>query len=84
MLGDAFSIIAIPLLMLQVTGSLRMMGVVTALYGAGSLLAGIIGGPLVDRVDRHQRMIRCDLGRFVLFLLVPIGGWLLGPQLWLV
>jgi len=83
-LGDAFSIIAIPLLVLEATGSLTMMGAVTALYGVGSLLAGIVGGPIVDRVDRRRLMIQCDLARFVLYLLVPLGWWLLGPQLWLV
>ena len=29
-------------------------------------------------------MIRCDLGRAVVYALVPIGWRLLGPQLWLV
>ena len=32
--GDAFSTVAIPLLVLQLTGSLTQMGVVTALIGA--------------------------------------------------
>ena len=82
--GDAFSIVAIPLLILEVTGSLLQMGVVTALYGAGSLVAGIAAGPIVDRVDRRKLMIRCDIARAVIYALVPIGWWLAGPQLWLV
>lgn len=82
--GDAFSIVAIPLLILEVTGSLLQMGVVTALYGAGSLVAGIAAGPIVDRVDRRKLMIRCDVARAVIYALVPIGWWLAGPQLWLV
>lgn len=82
--GDAFSIVAIPLLILQVTGSLTQMGVVTALYGVGSLVAGIAAGPIVDRFDRRKLMIRCDVGRAILYGLVPVGWWLLGPQLWLV
>ncbi|MGI9252760.1 MAG: MFS transporter, partial [Thermomicrobiales bacterium] len=83
-LGDAFGIIAIPLLVLEATGSLTMMGLVTALNGVGSLLAGIIGGPIVDRADRRKLMIRCDLGRFILYLLIPLGWWLIGPRLELV
>jgi len=83
-LGDAFSIVAIPLLILEITGSLTQMGVVTALYGVGSLVAGIAAGPIVDRFDRRKLMIRCDLGRAVIYALVPIGWWLAGPQLWLV
>lgn len=83
-LGDAISIVAIPLLILQVTGSLTQMGVVTALYGVGSLVAGIAAGPLVDRFDRRKLMIRCDLGRAIVYALVPLGWWLFGGQLWLV
>jgi MFS family permease len=83
-LGDAFSIVAIPLLILEMTGSLAQMGVVTALYGAGSLVAGIAAGPIVDRVDRRKLMIRCDIGRALVYGLVPLGWWLAGPQLWLV
>jgi MFS family permease len=83
-LGDAFSIVAIPLLVLEVTGSLTRMGVVTALIGVGSLVAGIAAGPIVDRFDRRKLMIRCDLGRAIVYALVPIGWWLAGPHLWLV
>ena len=82
-LGDAFSIVAMPLLILEVTGSLTQMGVVTALYGIGALVAGIAAGPIVDRVDRRKLMVRCDLGRAILYALVPIGWLVLGPQLWL-
>lgn len=83
-LGDAFSIVAMPLLVLEITGSLVQMGVITALYGVGSLVAGIAAGPIVDRFDRRKLMIRCDLARAVIYALVPIGWWLMGPQLWLV
>ncbi|MFM9105313.1 MAG: MFS transporter [Chloroflexota bacterium] len=83
-LGDAFGLIAVPLLVLEITGSLAMMGLVTALHGVGSLIAGIFGGPIVDRADRRKLMIRCDLARFVLYLLIPLGWLLFGPQLWLV
>jgi MFS family permease len=83
-LGDAISIVAIPLLILEMTGSLTQMGVVTALYGVGALIAGIAAGPIVDRFDRRKLMIRCDLGRAIVYALVPLGWWLAGPQLWLV
>lgn len=83
-LGDAISIIAVPLLVLEATGSLTMMGMVTASVGLGSLVAGIFGGPLVDRVDRRKLMIRMDWGRFVLFLMVPLLWPLLNHPMWFV
>ena len=83
-LGDAFVLIAVPLLVLDATGSVAQMGLVTAVYGLGSLVAGIFTGAIVDRVDRRRLMVRCDLGRLAVYGAVPLGWWMLGPQLWLV
>ena len=82
-LGDAFAVVALPLLVLQATGSLARMGLVTALFGVGSLLAGLVAGPLADRVDRRRLMIGCDLGRALVYALIPLAWWLAGPQPWL-
>jgi MFS family permease len=82
-LGDAFAAVAVPLLVLEATGSLARMGLITALFGVGSLLAGVVAGPLVDRADRRRLMIRCDLGRALVYAAVPVGWWLAGPQPWL-
>ncbi len=81
--GDAFAVIAIPLLVLQATGSLRLMGVVTALAGVSAMVTGVFCGSLVDRVDRRLLMIGCDLARVVLCLTVPLVWWWHGPHLWL-
>jgi MFS family permease len=83
-LGDAFVLIAVPLLVLDATGSVAQMGLVTAVFGLGSLVAGVFTGAIVDRVDRRRLMVQCDLGRLAVYALVPLGWWLLGPQLWLV
>jgi len=83
-LGDAFALVAIPLLVLQVTGSAAQMGLVTATFGTGRLLAGIFAGLLVDRVDRRMFMIACDASRLLLFGSIPCVWLLAGPQLWLI
>jgi MFS family permease len=83
-LGDAFGFLALPLLVLQATGSVAQMGLVTGTYGAGQLVAGIFSGVIVDRVDRRRLMILCDLGRMVLYGTIPLAWWLAGPQLWLI
>jgi len=80
--GDAFAYLAVPLLVLQATGSVAQMGLLTAVAGAASVVAGIFGGVLVDRYDRRTLMIVADLARLVLYALVPLA-WLAGPQVWL-
>ncbi|TQJ23005.1 putative MFS family arabinose efflux permease [Micromonospora sp. A202] len=80
--GDSFAYLAVPLLVLQATGSVAQMGLLTAVAGAASVAAGIFGGVLVDRYDRRTLMIVADLTRLVLYGLVPLA-WLGGPQVWL-
>ncbi|MCW7942575.1 MFS transporter permease [Streptomyces hygroscopicus] len=81
-LGDAFALIALPLLVLQATGSVARMGLLTAAGGAASVLAGLFAGVLVDRADRRKLLIACDLVRMVLYGLIPLV-WLAGPRIWL-
>ena len=82
-LGDAFALIALPLLVLQATGSVAQMGLLTGAFGVGQLIAGLFSGALVDRVDRRRLMILCDTGRCLLYGAAPLGWWALGPRLWL-
>ncbi|MFE5814561.1 MFS transporter [Streptomyces sp. NPDC056479] len=81
-LGDSFALIALPLLVLQATGSLARMGLLTAVGGAAAVVAAVFAGAVVDRVDRRRLLIVCDLVRLVLYGLVPLV-WLFGPQIWL-
>ena len=81
-LGDSFALIALPLLVLQATGSLARMGLLTAVGGAASVVAAVFAGVVVDRVDRRRLLIACDLVRMVLYGLVPLV-WLFGPRIWL-
>ena len=83
-LGDAFGFLALPLLVLQATGSVAQMGLVTGAFGIGQLIAGILSGPLVDRVDRRRLMIVCDVGRALLYSAIPLVWATAGPQLWLI
>ena len=82
-LGDSFSLVAIPLLVLQTTGSVVQMGVVTGLTGVSSIVTCVFAGMVADRVDRRRLLMGCDVARCALFALIPLG-WLVSPQLWLV
>ncbi len=82
--GDAVALIAMPLLVLQVTGSVAQMGFVTATVGIAMLIAGIVAGPIADHVDRRRFMICCDLARMAVYAAIPAGWWIAGPQQWLI
>jgi len=81
-LGSSISVLAVPLLVLAATGSVLQMGLITAISGIGTVVAGLFAGHLVDRGDRLRIMIGTDLVRAGLHLLVPVL-WLAGPQVWL-
>jgi MFS family permease len=82
-LGDAISFVALPLLVLDASGSVAKMGAVTAVAGISSVLSGIVAGHIVDRRDRRRILIGCDLSRAAALFLVPVV-WITGPNLWLV
>lgn len=81
-LGDSFALIALPLLVLETTGSVARMGLLTGVGGAAAVVAAVFAGVVVDRVDRRRLLIGCDLVRMVLYGVIPLV-WLAGPQVWL-
>ncbi|MFF1695548.1 MFS transporter [Streptomyces sp. NPDC058257] len=81
-LGDSFSYVAIPLLVLHSTGSVVQMGLVTALTGVASILTGLFAGVVVDRVDRRRLLMVADWARCLLFALIPLV-WLFTTPMWL-
>lgn len=82
-LGGSVSLLALPLLVLDATGSLVQMGLITVIAGVTGIGTGTFAGYVVDRVDRRRLMIACDLLRAVLFCAVPVVWWAAGPRVWL-
>ena len=78
-LGDAFAFVALPLLVLEATGSVRQMGLLTATFGAGQIAAGVFSGAIVDAVDRRRLMLACDLVRALLYASIP-AAWASGHR----
>ena len=76
-LGDAFAFVAVPLLVLDATGSVASMGLVSATGVAAQVATSFFSGAIVDRVDRRRVMILCDLGRALAYGIVPLF-WSLG------
>jgi MFS family permease len=82
--GDAITNTALPILVLALTGSGFVMGIVGVLSTLPDLLVGLPAGAWADRWDRRRMMLLADLGRAVLTALIPISVWLGGPTLALV
>lgn len=80
-IGDAVSFTALPLLVLALTGSGFVMGIVGALQTLPDLVFGMVAGAMADRSDRKRMMFLADLGRAVLTAIIPISVLLDGPTL---
>ncbi|MCA2219345.1 MFS transporter [Jidongwangia harbinensis] len=77
--GDAFAVVAMPLLVLRLTGSAAQMGLVIGTSLVAQLIAGPFTGTLVDRLDRRRVMIACDWVQGILGAALPVAWWVLHP-----
>ncbi|MFF0290896.1 MFS transporter [Streptomyces sp. NPDC005262] len=75
-IGDQAQSIALPLIVLALTGSATHAGYVLGLGTLSFLAFGLIAGALVDRWDRKRTMIWCELGRTALTAGVAVELWL--------
>lgn len=66
LLGDQFSLIALPWLALQLTGSGLALGTVLALGGIPRALFMLVGGAITDRFSARTIMLASDLARMVM------------------
>jgi MFS family permease len=80
--GDWLLLIALPVYVLQLTGSALTTSTVLLVELAGTVLAGPLAGVLADRVDRRRLLIAAGLAQAVLLLpLLAVHG---AGQLWIV
>lgn len=86
-LGSTIAGIAMPLLILALTGSPGAAGIAAALGVVPYVLFSLPAGALIDRWDRKRVMLLCDLGRALNIASVPLAlafGMLTVWQLYLV
>jgi MFS family permease len=83
-LGDAIALTAMPLIVLMLTGSGVLLGIVGALELVPDLVLGLPAGALADRFDRRLLMLWADAGRAGLTAIVPVSLWLDGPTIALI
>jgi predicted MFS family arabinose efflux permease len=79
--GDAVTNTALPLLVLGLTGSGFVMGIVGVLSTLPDLVMGLPAGAYADRWSRRRMMFWADVGRATLTALVPLSVWLGGPTI---
>src|SRR5512147_3110113 len=72
LLGDQFYMIALPWLVLSLTGNALAVGTVMAIAGIPRALFMLVGGALTDRFTPRRLMINSNLGRMILTGLLAI------------
>jgi MFS family permease len=66
LIGDQFMLIALPWLVLQITGDSIALGIVLALVGIPRAIFMLLGGALTDRLSPRNVMMASDIGRLLL------------------
>jgi MFS family permease len=74
--GSQVQMFAMPLLVLAISRSAAIAGIVLALGNLSWLVFGLLAGVLADRWNRKTTMIVSDLCRALLVISVPVAMWL--------
>jgi hypothetical protein len=82
LIGDQFYLIALPWLVLQLTGNAFAMGTVLALAAIPRALFMLLGGALTDRLSPRVLMLGSNLGRMVLVATLAVLTLTGLVQLW--
>lgn len=83
LIGDQFYMIALPWLVLQLTGSALAMGTVLALAGIPRALFMLIGGALTDRLTPRMVMLASNLLRMMLVSLLAVFVMVGQIEMWM-
>ena len=71
--GTAITLVVLPILVYQRTGSAFETALLTAIEVLPYIVLGLIAGPLADRVDRRRLMVTCNVINAVVMLSVPLA-----------
>ena len=82
LVGNVFSLIAIPWFVLQTTGSATKTGITGFFTILPVVLAGFLGGTLIDRLGYKRTSIISDLASGVTTALVPLLYFTVGLDFW--
>src|SRR5215211_7617940 len=82
LLGNVFTMIAIPWFVLQTTGSATQTGITGFFTILPVVLAGFFGGTWIDRLGYKQTSIISDLASGMTTALIPLLYLTIGLELW--
>ena len=82
LVGNVFTLIAIPWFVLQTTGSATKIGITGFFNILPVVLAGFLGGTIVDRLGYKHTSIISDLASGITTALVPILYFTIGLEFW--
>lgn len=74
-IGNQQQFIALPLLVLALTGAAVQAGIAMGLSTIAVLVVSPLAGALVDRWNRKKAMLICDAGRMCIILTIPLAFW---------
>jgi MFS family permease len=80
--GNVLAFVAIPWFVLQTTGSAVKTGLTGAVFLLAAVMAGVVGGPVVDRLGFKRASIVADLVGAVTVALVPLLYHTVGLLFW--
>ena len=82
LIGNVFSMVAIPWFVLQTTGSAAQTGITGFFAVMPAVLAGFLGGTLIDRLGYKRASIISDLASGVTTALIPLLYFTVGLEFW--
>lgn len=82
LVGNVFTLIAIPWFVLQTSGSATQTGITGFFAIAPAVLAGFLGGALIDRLGYKRTSVIADLASSVTTALIPLLYFTVGLEFW--
>jgi MFS family permease len=80
--GNVLAFVAIPWFVLQTTGSAAKTGLTGGAFLLAAVVAGVVGGPVVDRMGFKRTSIVADLAGAVTVALIPLLYYTSGLAFW--
>ncbi|MGC4106303.1 MAG: MFS transporter [Thermomicrobiales bacterium] len=83
LMGNTLTLVALPWFVLDVTGSAGQTGLVGMAFALPALLAGLLGGVIIDRIGGRRMSVIADLVSGVSVAAIPILYHTVGLPFWL-